>query len=101
MASLSLDRIHKTYGSGALAHAALKGVSLDIADGEFISLLGPSGSGKTTLLRAIAGLETIDAGNISLEPNWYPVMQHRLACTFRQSNGMFRWSFKVMPCGLT
>jgi iron(III) transport system ATP-binding protein len=64
MASLSLDRIHKTYGSGALAHAALNGVSLDIADGEFISLLGPSGSGKTTLLRAIAGLETIDAGNI-------------------------------------
>ena len=66
MASVSLNRIHKTYGSGALSHHALKGVSLELADGEFIALLGPSGSGKTTLLRTIAGLEDIDAGEIRI-----------------------------------
>lgn len=66
MASVSLDRIHKTYGSGAQSHHALKGVSLELADGEFVALLGPSGSGKTTLLRTIAGLEDIDAGEIRI-----------------------------------
>ncbi len=66
MASVSLNRVHKTYGSGAQSHHALKGVSLELADGEFIALLGPSGSGKTTLLRTIAGLEDIDDGEIRI-----------------------------------
>ena len=66
MAGVSLREVHKTYGSGAGAHHALKGVSLDLADGEFIALLGPSGSGKTTLLRTIAGLESIDSGEIRI-----------------------------------
>lgn len=66
MASVSLNRIHKTYGGGASSHHALKGVSLELADGEFIALLGPSGSGKTTLLRTIAGLEDIDDGEIRI-----------------------------------
>ncbi len=47
--------------------AALDGVDLDIGRGEFFCLLGASGSGKTTLLRAIAGLETLDAGSILVD----------------------------------
>jgi sulfate transport system ATP-binding protein len=43
---------------------ALRGVNLDIRDGELIALLGPSGSGKTTLLRVIAGLEAPSAGKV-------------------------------------
>ena len=43
---------------------AVSGVDLTIADGEFVALLGPSGSGKTTLLRAMAGLETPEAGSL-------------------------------------
>lgn len=42
-------------------------ISLDIKPGEFISFLGPSGCGKTTILRMIAGFETIDAGDISID----------------------------------
>jgi putative spermidine/putrescine transport system ATP-binding protein len=46
---------------------AVDGVTLDIRDGEFFSMLGPSGSGKTTCLRLIAGFETPDAGEVFLD----------------------------------
>ncbi len=45
----------------------LNGVDLDVAHGELITLVGPSGCGKSTLLRAIAGLESLDAGNVMLD----------------------------------
>ncbi len=54
----------KVYGSGPAAVAALERVSLEIAEGEFFTLLGPSGCGKTTLLRLIAGFETPTEGQI-------------------------------------
>jgi len=62
MASLTLDRLGKTFGSVQ----AVQDVSLSIADGEFISLLGPSGCGKTTTLRMVAGLESGDSGLIRI-----------------------------------
>ncbi len=63
MASVHLETIHKTYG----ATPVVRGISLQIASGEFIALLGPSGCGKTTTLRMVAGLETLDAGSISID----------------------------------
>ena len=63
MSVVEIDRVEKHYGSVA----ALAGVSLTFADGEFFGLLGPSGSGKTTLLRAIAGFVDPDAGEIRLD----------------------------------
>ena len=62
MPDLSLSGIEKSFGSTSV----LNGVSLDILDGEFISLVGPSGCGKSTLLRIIAGLETQDAGTVRI-----------------------------------
>ncbi|MBL8704598.1 MAG: ATP-binding cassette domain-containing protein [Rhodospirillales bacterium] len=59
---LSLRGIVKRFG----AVTALDGVSLDVAEGEFVCFLGPSGCGKTTLLRSIAGLELPEAGSILL-----------------------------------
>jgi len=49
------------------AVTALAGVDLEVADGELVCVLGPSGAGKTTLLRAIAGLEPLDAGDVSID----------------------------------
>jgi iron(III) transport system ATP-binding protein len=59
---LDLEGVSKTYG----ADEAVRDVSLSVRDGELLTLLGPSGCGKTTTLRMIAGLETPDAGTISL-----------------------------------
>ncbi len=64
MAQVTLDNVSKTY-AGAAAHA-VRNISLDIGDGEFVVLVGPSGCGKTTTLRMIAGLEDIDAGHIRI-----------------------------------
>ncbi len=60
MPSVKLENIWKNFG----ATQVLKGIDLDIQDGEFMILLGPSGSGKTTVLRTIAGLEIQDKGHI-------------------------------------
>lgn len=62
MSFLVLERIQKTFGTTV----AVADVSLDVAQGEFISFLGPSGCGKTTTLRMIAGFETPSAGHIVL-----------------------------------
>src|SRR6188474_3211642 len=63
MASVSFSRIEKSFGATKVLH----GISLDIADGEFMVLVGPSGCGKSTLLRMLAGLEDIGAGEIAID----------------------------------
>jgi multiple sugar transport system ATP-binding protein len=63
MGRLTITGLHKFYGS---THA-VRGVSLDIPEGEFAVLVGPSGCGKSTLLRSIAGLEQVDRGTIAID----------------------------------
>ncbi|AYG62093.1 ABC transporter ATP-binding protein [Rhizobium jaguaris] len=62
MAELSLSNLTKSYGPTPV----LRDVSLDVAHGEFLTLLGPSGCGKSTLLRILAGLEVQDGGSLSI-----------------------------------
>ncbi|MEP9392338.1 ABC transporter ATP-binding protein [Gordonia sp. VNQ95] len=62
--AVSLRGITKVYDNG---HVAVTDIDLDVAAGEFVSLLGPSGCGKTTLLRMLAGFERPTAGDISLD----------------------------------
>ena len=62
MSSVSVRDIRKSYGDVPV----IKGISVEIADGEFVILIGPSGCGKSTLLRMIAGLEDITSGEISI-----------------------------------
>ena len=63
MASLGIHNIRKTFGKST---EVLKGINLDIADGEFLILVGGSGCGKSTLLNMIAGLETVTEGDITI-----------------------------------
>ena len=61
MASLTFDRIGKTYADGTVA---VSDVTIDLEDGEFVVLVGPSGCGKSTLLRVAAGLESPTSGRL-------------------------------------
>jgi ABC-type sugar transport system ATPase subunit len=61
MAGIDLKHVHKTFPNGV---AAVRDVSLNIKDGEFMIFLGPSGCGKSTTLRMIAGLETVTSGDL-------------------------------------
>ena len=63
MANLKINDINKNFGSTEV----LKGINLDINDGDFLVLLGPSGCGKSTLLNTIAGLETSNSGDILID----------------------------------
>jgi multiple sugar transport system ATP-binding protein len=62
MASVEVREVRKSFGGVHVIH----GVSIDVADGEFVILVGPSGCGKSTLLRMIAGLEEISGGDIRI-----------------------------------
>ena len=62
MASVAIRNVHKSFGAVEILH----GVSVDISDGEFVTLVGPSGCGKSTLLRMIAGLEGVSRGEIAI-----------------------------------
>src|SRR6187551_2276426 len=58
---VSIRNVSKQFANGTIA---IRGVDLDLRDGEFVSLLGPSGCGKSTLLRIIAGLGAPSAGTV-------------------------------------
>ena len=65
-AIVELRDICKSYRRGAQLIPVLEGISLSIAQGEFLALMGPSGSGKSTLLNLIAGLDQADRGSITV-----------------------------------
>src|ERR1700745_4495187 len=63
MANVTLRSVRKAYPNG---FEAIKGVDVDVPDGQFCVLVAPSGGGKSTLLRMVAGLETITSGEIDI-----------------------------------
>lgn len=63
---LSVQNLHKSYQVGKTTYEVLKGVSLQVEEGEFVAVMGPSGSGKTTLLNCISCYIPADSGSITL-----------------------------------
>lgn len=61
---LKLTKVKKSYVTGNFTQHALKGISLEFRDNEFVAILGPSGSGKTTLLNIVGGLDNYDSGDL-------------------------------------
>ena len=94
MIKLAVSDLHLSYGDNAI----LKGVSMELAQGEVVSLLGPSGSGKTTLLRAVAGLEVPHQGSIRIEDR--PVFdgaQHLEVPAEKRNLGLVFQSYALWP----
>jgi spermidine/putrescine transport system ATP-binding protein len=87
-ALLSIRRVLKRFGP----RPVLRGITLDVASGEFLTILGESGSGKTTLLRLIAGFERLDGGEILMDgARLDPIPAHQ-----RQVNTVFQ-SYAIFP----
>lgn len=82
MAKVGLKNVRKSYGSADV----VKGITLDVVDGEFVVLVGPSGCGKSTTLRMIAGLESITSGEIIVgetRVNDIPPQKRNMAMVFQ------------------
>ncbi|MBT5214960.1 MAG: phosphonate ABC transporter ATP-binding protein [Pelagibacteraceae bacterium] len=87
---LEINNLRKNFNKRT---HALKGVSIKVKKGEFISILGPSGSGKTTLLRSLNGLETIDSGEVIFDNN--KITKENLP-KIREKTGMIFQEFNLV-----
>jgi ABC-type polar amino acid transport system ATPase subunit len=88
---IKIKDIHKKFGTNEV----LKGVSLEVDEGQVVVILGPSGSGKSTLLRCINGLETLDGG--SIEVGGIPLKGRANLHQIRQKTGMVFQQFNLFP----
>lgn len=64
---IQAQKVRKIYRSGHLRVEALRNIDMEVAAGEMVAIMGPSGCGKTTLLNCLAGLDTIDEGDIFIQ----------------------------------
>lgn len=94
---ISVEEVHKSYLMGKEAVPALRGVSLDIAAGEFVCLMGPSGSGKTTLLNIIGGLDEASRGHVIVEgENLVSMSENKLATLRLQKMGFVFQNYNLL-----
>jgi ABC-type lipoprotein export system ATPase subunit len=90
--------IVKTYDTGVVQVAALRGVDLTLARGEMVAIMGPSGCGKTTLLNCHSGLDSIDEGEILIEGTALSEMSDRERTDYRARHMGFVFQFyNLMP----
>jgi putative ABC transport system ATP-binding protein len=95
---IKVQDVVRNYISGETIVKALRGVSLDIEKGEFISIAGPSGSGKTTLLNLIGCIDKIDSGEIFINNKAVSKMKKKEKAYFRRENlGFVFQSFNLIP----
>lgn len=88
----------KIYRTGEVGYEALKSVTVDIDEGEFVSIVGKSGSGKSTLLHLLGGIDTATSGGITVAGNDLHRMDENRLSRFRRDNiGFVFQFFQLMP----
>jgi putative ABC transport system ATP-binding protein len=98
MSIISVKNIHKTYNENTVPVHALRGVDLEISEGEFTAIVGPSGSGKTTLLNIIGGLDRPTEGDIRLDQTELSTLNENQLIEFRKNNiGFIFQSYNLIP----
>jgi putative ABC transport system ATP-binding protein len=96
-ALVRVDGLSKTYHIGEIEVPAVRGVSLNIAHGEFVAIMGPSGSGKSTFMHLLGCLDRPDAGQYRLDGRDVSAMSKRELATLRnQSIGFIFQSFNLL-----
>jgi ABC-type lipoprotein export system ATPase subunit len=94
----SLRDIHKEYKNGDVVTPVLKGVNVDIVEGEFLVLLGESGCGKSTLLNIIGGIDTATSGSYIFKGQDYSHPSEAALTKYRKENiGFIFQSYNLMP----
>ena len=97
-AALSLHDVVKTYDMGTIQVHALRGVSLDIATNEYVSIMGPSGSGKSTLMHVIGCLDVPTSGTYTLDGQTVADMsENQLAEVRNEQIGFVFQTFNLIP----
>jgi putative ABC transport system ATP-binding protein len=95
---IQVQQVVRDYHTGETVVHALKGVSIDIADGEFTSIAGPSGSGKTTLLNLIGCIDSLDSGEILIGDQRVSTMDKKSKTEFRRNNlGFIFQTYNLIP----
>ncbi|TET23170.1 MAG: ABC transporter ATP-binding protein [Candidatus Stahlbacteria bacterium] len=98
MALLSIQGLTKDYKTGKVITKALRGIDLEIAEGEFLSIAGPSGSGKTTLLNIIGCLDVPTSGKVSLNGTDLADLSNKARAELRKDSiGFVFQSFNLIP----
>jgi len=95
---LETRNVKRTYQMGKVMVSALRGVSLEIEEGQFVAILGPSGSGKSTLLHVLGGLDRPDEGEVLIDDiSLYALNDNRLADVRLRKIGFVFQFFNLLP----
>lgn len=95
---IEAQKVHKIYRSGQLRVEALREIDMVIAKGEMVAIMGPSGCGKTTLLNCLAGLDTIDDGDIYIQGDNLRDLTDNQRTTYRAKHmGFVFQDFNLLP----
>src|SRR5881409_1747624 len=95
---IQAQQVRKIYHSGKLRVEALHRIDMKVAKGEMVAIMGPSGCGKTTLLNCLAGLDTVDDGNVFIQGDNLRDLTDNQRTTYRAKHmGFVFQDFNLLP----